>query len=552
MRRIIIVMIMSALLFMFAGTVSAQPGWTVLNSGTGENLTGISAPSANTATAVGYGTTILRTTSGGLSWISQNSPQACIFRGVSFFDDNHGVTTGSSGGIFFTTNGGNLWQSEQWGYMHTYRAAHQLSQSAAYVTGSNSIFSPLATWTTNGWLTQQNAAFYIMVGGVYTEGTAYGIYFTDENNGFVAAHSWSGNGAVCRTVNGGQNWTTVYLGDYALSCIVFADASTGYAAGDAGMIVKTVNGGSDWVELPSGSNADLNGISFVSADFGWAVGDGGVILHTFDGGANWFPQYSGVTANLMSVSFAGNDIGYAAGDNGTILRYGDITPLDVGVTLTPAGPPIVIPANGGSFDFNISVTNNEPVTAGFSVWTMVTLPDGSEFGPVINAQVTVAAAATVDRDRTQAVPAGAPTGVYSYDACAGAYPDVVWDEAHFDFEKLAFADGGAVVRDWYSWGAGFSQDAMEMPASFTLLRVYPNPFNHQAALQFTLSEAGMVSLAIYDVQGRKVGSLADGYLSSGQHEVTWDAGGMVSGVYFVRLTVDGGRLTEVRKVLLVK
>ena len=485
-----------------------------------------------------------------MSWMSQTAPQGCSFKGVSFYNDNYGVATGSSGGIFFTTNGGIQWQHEQWGYMHTYRAAHQLSQNAAYVAGSNSIFQPLATWTTNGWQTQQNAAFYINIGGVWTEGTAYGVYFIDENTGFCAAGTWTGGGAICRTVNGGQNWSTVYLGDYALSSIVFSDANTGYAAGDAGMIVKTVNGGSDWVELNSGSNADLNGISFVSADFGWAAGNGGIILYTFDGGSNWFQQYSGVTANLMSVSFADSDNGYAAGDNGTILRYGEITPLDVTVTLTPSGTPIYIPANGGSFDFNIAASNNEPASAGFSVWTTATLPDGSEFGPIINVQVTLGAGISIDRDRTQAVPAGAPAGVYSYDAYAGAYPDLIWAEDHFDFEKLAMADGGRIVNDWYVWGDRFTSDETETVESYTLLKTYPNPFNNQSQIEFYLPAAGQASLVIYDVQGREVMTLADGYRTGGIHSITFDASMMSTGVYFAML--ETAQITMTEKLLLIK
>jgi hypothetical protein len=54
----------------------------------------------------------------------------------------------------------------------------------------------------------------------------------------------------------------------------------------------------------------------------------------------------------------------------------------VSVTLTPFDPPIEIPAPGGSFTFNIAVTNNDSTPQNFDVWCEVTLPNGNPYGPV--------------------------------------------------------------------------------------------------------------------------------------------------------------------------
>ena len=87
--------------------------------------------------------------------------------------------------------------------------------------------------------------------------------------------------------------------------------------------------------------------------------------------------------------------------------------------------------------------------------------------------------------------------------------------------------------------------------NFFLLEVSPNPFNQRVALEFTLPQAGKVSLKVFDIRGREVESLVNGHLSFGYHEVIWNAEGMASGVYFVRLSVVGGQ-SSVRKMLLVK
>jgi|GEM_PF-363734 len=83
------------------------------------------------------------------------------------------------------------------------------------------------------------------------------------------------------------------------------------------------------------------------------------------------------------------------------------------------------------------------------------------------------------------------------------------------------------------------------------LNCSPNPFNQRLALEFTLPEAGEIKLAVYDVLGREVEALGAGSWGLGKHTVMWDAGEAGSGVYFVRLSVDGGQ-SSVRKVVLMK
>ena len=51
--------------------------------------------------------------------------------------------------------------------------------------------------------------------------------------------------------------------------------------------------------------------------------------------------------------------------------------------------------------------------------------------------------------------------------------------------------------------------------------------------------------------GREVAKLFDGFMGAGKYEVVWEAEGLGSGVYFVRLMVDGGQ-SMVRKAMLVK
>ncbi len=81
----------------------------------------------------------------------------------------------------------------------------------------------------------------------------------------------------------------------------------------------------------------------------------------------------------------------------------------------------------------------------------------------------------------------------------------------------------------------------EALADTDVLRVesFPNPFNPQATLRFTLPEAGYVHMAIYDVLGREVVVLVDGAHQTGVYEAHFDGASLPSGIYLYRLTVSG-------------
>jgi len=90
-----------------------------------------------------------------------------------------------------------------------------------------------------------------------------------------------------------------------------------------------------------------------------------------------------------------------------------------------------------------------------------------------------------------------------------------------------------------------------LPKEFALRRNYPNPFNPVTTISYDLPKDVNVSLLVYDVMGREVATLVDEYKSAGTYNITFDAKNLVSGVYFVRLTVDGGQ-SMVQKVVLMK
>lgn len=94
-----------------------------------------------------------------------------------------------------------------------------------------------------------------------------------------------------------------------------------------------------------------------------------------------------------------------------------------------------------------------------------------------------------------------------------------------------------------------------IPETYQLEQNYPNPFNPATSIRFSIPEAGLVHLRVYDVTGRVVRTLMDGAPGTGRFLMTWDgtdeAGRRVaSGVYFYRLETTGATLT--RKMMLLK
>ena len=71
--------------------------------------------------------------------------------------------------------------------------------------------------------------------------------------------------------------------------------------------------------------------------------------------------------------------------------------------------------------------------------------------------------------------------------------------------------------------------------SYNLHASYPNPFNPNTTISFTIPSYEFVSIEIYSLNGQLINTLAKGYFSQGSHYLTWDAANMSSGKYFVKM-----------------
>lgn len=124
---------------------------------------------------------------------------------------------------------------------------------------------------------------------------------------------------------------------------------------------------------------------------------------------------------------------------------------------------------------------------------------------------------------------------------------------------LAFNDGAGNGQFFIGSKIEVKYKAVEVPVGvqnetignkFQLSQNYPNPFNPTTEIRFSLIETGQVELKIFDLLGREVKTLVKTVKPAGNHDLSFDASDLVSGVYIYRLT--SGNQSQMKKMILVK
>jgi len=395
--------------------------------------------------------------------------------------------------------------------------------------------------------------------------------------GICYVYSWNGTTETYDLL-----WSYTFTGGYSRWCNEVEVSADGSTVGAGSLIFET--GGTY-----DGTAAvfDINGGGvplWVSDSFGDLVGE---IAISDDGSViaigSWGPEDNSVSdlriydrnipipffelnhpGSINSVAmtpnggmvFAGgkhvHNREFGNGGDAYLIRVESQAP-QVELTMTPMNPPIQIPAVGGSFDYLAEIFNTEDDPVVLDAWIKAIIPTGYEqlvLGPIT---LSLPGGSSISRMRTQVVPGNAPPGNYTYWGYLGQYPDIVWDDMYFTFEKLETGNG-PVFEEWYNIGEPFetTESVNLQNDSYQLVKAYPNPFNPTTAISYQLSAFSHVNLSVYDVSGREVASLVDGYRNAGVHEVTFDGSGLSSGVYLYQLEVSGSEATPTMEAIVGK
>ena len=146
-------------------------------------------------------------------------------------------------------------------------------------------------------------------------------------------------------------------------------------------------------------------------------------------------------------------------------------------------------------------------------------------------------------------------GVTNSNKTSQNYPDVkLWNNRIYntwaDRRAGTRSDIWANVLDWDNPVEISDNERYQTPSAFNLNQNYPNPFNSSTTIQFSLPHTSFVTLKVYNILGEEVSTLVTEELAGGKCNVEWNAGGLVSGVYYYRL--QAGQLVEIRKFILLK
>lgn len=370
-----------------------------------------------------------------------------------------------------------------------------------------------------GWdVRQTNDGGFIIVGTTNSYGSGGDdVYLinTDATGNEIWQHAFGGDSpdrgySVQQTSDGG---------------FIVAGETWSYGSGGADVyIVKTdVTGALEWDLAVGGS----------SNDYGWCIQQ---------------------TSNEGYI-IAGDTYSYSGGFdcNAYLIRIASETVPEFSVDLTyVSGSPV--PPGGGNLTYDLFVEYLGLTPIDYDGWLEASYEGGDPTTLVLRSFTNYQPGWTIDRPGTYyPVPAGWAAGNYTFSGKVGIYPATSWNEDSFPFIK----EGAGIVEEFAPYpviGApnpfDITKTGKRLTVSHNLVTNYPDPFNPTTILSYELQTASSVLLSVYNVKGRKVAELVNGYRDAGIHEVVFDASSLPSGMYIYQLNTGDSKATG--KMILLK
>lgn len=411
------------------------------------------------------------------------------------------------------------------------------------------------------------------------------VSFADDHTGYIVTEL----GAVYKTMNGGDNWTSVmnlgfpyyWYGVHALSPDTVVIAGFNNQAPTAqGVIRWSYDGGTTWqpninLAVPVSGVGWLDRVHFFNADTG-------IVFNSFSGGA-WVTANGGkdsaswnyVIINSDQAWFAGNidaDIPgklYATGihlarsqDYGLTWNSGDCADqvFDGGVDFLDA-------------DDNFGWTGGGQISTPVTGWIHRTTDGGSSWSGRLQTFTYPIRALSFFNAST-----GLALGGNVYSEAGGIYssPDsgYTWNldmntaaemfSMDYKFISADSMDVWCVGSTGGSTGykgklykartvnliTGISTNQGNTMSRAMLDQNHPNPFSETTTIGFYLPRTSTVTLKVFNLFGSKIITLCDGIKLQGYHSVTLQGQDLPDGIYWYRL--QAGDQTETRKLIIGK
>jgi hypothetical protein len=143
-------------------------------------------------------------------------------------------------------------------------------------------------------------------------------------------------------------------------------------------------------------------------------------------------------------------------------------------------------------------------------------------------------------------------GGYTWTTQPSGTPANLYSVFCIDENTVTIVGSGGTILNNTKGGVTFVQESpiFRKPAEYFLSYNYPNPFNPNTKIIYSVPQISNVSIKIYDVLGTEIETLVNETKAAGTYELTWNAGNLPSGVYFYRL--EAGEVNQIKKMILLR
>jgi len=385
------------------------------------------------------------------------------------------------------------------------------------------------------------------------------VNFTDQSSPQSGVTSWSwtfGDGGTATT----QNPTHVFStpGTYTIT-LTTSSASCNDVETKSNYITVTGAPTANFTATPVAGNVPLT-VNFTDQStnnptaWSWSFGDGGTSL-----AKNPSRQYTApgtYTVTLTATNACGSDgetkVGYITVSN-TPVNLALNKPATASSTSGSKTPSKAVDGSTSTYWRSGSISSSTitwlrvDLQSAASLTRIVIRWNGSYYAKNYQAQISNDNAnwSTVYADNA----GNGGSDDFSFSAVTARYVRIYMTRNNKSSERIneleVYGTAGSSTKFEQAWTSTVA--APEAPVA---LQSYPNPFNPQTMIRFTLPGAEHVRLWVCNTLGQEVARLVDEPRAAGTHEILFDAHALPSGVYFSVLQT--GAEKRVQRLLLVK
>jgi hypothetical protein len=192
----------------------------------------------------------------------------------------------------------------------------------------------------------------------------------------------------------------------------------------------------------------------------------------------------------------------------------------------------------------LDVTTTVNVTLHMLAGIMGTVTGDDGGGPIEGVIVTIDDLVDVTDNNGNYMIPDIDAGTYSINFAHPEYRDSLMTGIVIGLDEYTVVDVelefGVGIDDYYS----------SVPNVYTIKQNYPNPFNARTTIEYGIPDDATVLIDVYDLLGRRVATLVDGFQTAGYYTVSWNAGNMTSGMYFYKIQAND--YVEQKSMMLLK